>query len=284
MIAEGDVDRILSRCLQLLLLLVLCPLGAAAQTITGNATWRERIALPPNAVFEAVLQDVSRIDAGAPILGRVRIAGPGQSPIDFTISYDPAQIRPEARYGVTARIRAGDRLVLVSDRLVPVLTRGAGSSVELAMRATGRERAPSAPTPAPAPTPPRGDVAREAPAADGPLALQETYWRLTQLRDARVETSPRLREPHLVFGRDGAIAGSGGCNRLVGSYMQILEQIEIGGVGTTRIACAEGMEQEARFTAALGAAARWRIADGNLDLFDVAGDRILRFEAAPPPR
>lgn len=33
-----------------------------AQTITGTATYRERIALPANAVFEATLEDVSRAD------------------------------------------------------------------------------------------------------------------------------------------------------------------------------------------------------------------------------
>ena len=36
-----------------------------AGTLEGTAAYRERIALPPDAVFEAVLQDISRADAPA---------------------------------------------------------------------------------------------------------------------------------------------------------------------------------------------------------------------------
>jgi putative lipoprotein len=35
---------------------------AMAQSIQGTATYRERMALPPSAVFEATLEDVSRAD------------------------------------------------------------------------------------------------------------------------------------------------------------------------------------------------------------------------------
>ena len=38
---------------------------AFAQVIEGTATYRERMALPPGAVFEATLEDVSRADAPA---------------------------------------------------------------------------------------------------------------------------------------------------------------------------------------------------------------------------
>jgi uncharacterized lipoprotein YbaY len=33
-----------------------------AQSIQGTATYRERMAMPPAAVFEAALEDVSRAD------------------------------------------------------------------------------------------------------------------------------------------------------------------------------------------------------------------------------
>ena len=36
---------------------------AASQVITGTALYRERLALPPGAVFEATLEDISRADA-----------------------------------------------------------------------------------------------------------------------------------------------------------------------------------------------------------------------------
>jgi putative lipoprotein len=51
-----------------------------AGTVEGAATYRERIALPPDAVFEAVLEDVSRADAPAKVLGRATINPAGQPP------------------------------------------------------------------------------------------------------------------------------------------------------------------------------------------------------------
>jgi uncharacterized lipoprotein YbaY len=40
---------------------------AMAQSIQGTATYRERMALPPSAAFEATVEDVSRADAPADI-------------------------------------------------------------------------------------------------------------------------------------------------------------------------------------------------------------------------
>jgi heat shock protein HslJ len=50
---------------------------AMAQSVQGTATYRERIALPPGAVFEATLEDVSRADAARSIIATTRIAKPG---------------------------------------------------------------------------------------------------------------------------------------------------------------------------------------------------------------
>jgi hypothetical protein len=46
---------------------------AWAGLLVWTAAYRERIALPPDAVFEAVLQDVSKADAPATVLGRAAI-------------------------------------------------------------------------------------------------------------------------------------------------------------------------------------------------------------------
>lgn len=51
-----------------------------AAQVKGTATYRERIALTPDAVFEAMLEDVSRADAPAVVIGSVRIGKPGQVP------------------------------------------------------------------------------------------------------------------------------------------------------------------------------------------------------------
>jgi putative lipoprotein len=72
----------------------------AEASLTGTATFRERLALPANAVFEATLEDVSRADAPAEALGSTRTESPGNPPYRFTISYDPTRIDPTHRYAV----------------------------------------------------------------------------------------------------------------------------------------------------------------------------------------
>ncbi|MEI6111855.1 MAG: YbaY family lipoprotein, partial [Cyanobium sp. ELA712] len=46
--------------------------AAQAGSISGTAAYREPIALPPDAVFEAVLIDAAIADAPARVLGSVR--------------------------------------------------------------------------------------------------------------------------------------------------------------------------------------------------------------------
>ncbi len=70
------------RIIALLFLALMSDAGVAADgTLSGTATYRERIALPPDAVFEATLEDVSKADARAVVIGRVRIEAPGNPPI-----------------------------------------------------------------------------------------------------------------------------------------------------------------------------------------------------------
>jgi uncharacterized lipoprotein YbaY/uncharacterized lipoprotein NlpE involved in copper resistance/heat shock protein HslJ len=107
---------------------------ALAGTITGTATYRERIALPPEAVLEATLEDVSRADAPAVVLGRARVEPAGQVPIPFTITYDDRAIDERMSYAVRGRIIVGDELRFTTTESHPVLTRGGGSEVTLRLQ------------------------------------------------------------------------------------------------------------------------------------------------------
>jgi copper homeostasis protein (lipoprotein) len=94
---------------------------AGAGTLRGIAEYRERMALPPDAVFEAELQDISRADAAATVLGRSRSDPAGQSPFRFEITYDDAALRPGHHYSVHASIRHKGRLLFVTERIYRVL-------------------------------------------------------------------------------------------------------------------------------------------------------------------
>jgi uncharacterized lipoprotein YbaY len=94
--------------------------------LNGTVTYLKRIALPPNAIIEVSLQDVSKADAPAEVLDSVQIPSAGrQVPIPFTLHYDPAQIDERYTYAVSARITVDGVLTWISKTHNPVLTRGA---------------------------------------------------------------------------------------------------------------------------------------------------------------
>ena len=113
------------------------PLGqgsSASGHIKGTAAYRERMALPPAAVFEATLEDVSRADAPAEVIGRTRIDHPGNPPIAFNIAYEPSRINANNAYSVRASITDGDRLIFTTTQSNPVLTRNHGNEVKLLLQ------------------------------------------------------------------------------------------------------------------------------------------------------
>ena len=111
--------------------------GQNAATVTGTALYRQRIAMPEGAVFEAVLLDVSRMDVAATKIGSTRIENPGNVPIAFEIAYDPTRIDERMSYSVRATIHVGDRLWATTDQHYPVLTGSGGNEVELLLQLVG---------------------------------------------------------------------------------------------------------------------------------------------------
>jgi len=233
-----------------------CP--AAATVIEGSATFHERLALPPGAEFEAVLQDVSRADAPAMELGRTKIPNAPMPPIRFTIPYDAAKIVPSHSYAVRAVIRVDGRLWFTSDTHHPVLTRGAGDTVDILLKRVAE--------------PPKPDA-----------ALLNTYWRILSLAGEPVTTAEGRREPHVILrsadGRDGWSA-TAGCNKLSGELTVAGPTIAFGPGAATRMACPPPLDRlEAALVQALAASTQWRIEGDRLELLDEAGVQTLLCEA-----
>jgi uncharacterized lipoprotein YbaY/uncharacterized lipoprotein NlpE involved in copper resistance len=111
--------------------------GLVSGQVKGTATYRERMAMPANAVFEATLEDVSKADAKAEVIGQARIERPSNPPIQFEITYDPSRIVSSHRYVVRARILVGGKLFFTTDQHYPVLTGGKGNEVALLLRRVG---------------------------------------------------------------------------------------------------------------------------------------------------
>jgi uncharacterized lipoprotein YbaY/heat shock protein HslJ len=340
----------------------------AEASLTGTATFRERLALPANAVFEATLEDVSRADASAEVLGSTRMESPGNPPYTFTISYDPTRIDPTHRYAVRARITVDGSLMFTTDTQHAVLTQGQPDRVDILLRRAGSgagsgvaavpgvaagaaaaadtalsarrlrglysymadsglfedcetgqrlpvvqeadnaalEAAYSAARPAPGATllaivdgriedrkPMEGPVrpmliverfVSIAPGAcsDGrPTAtLENTYWKLMRLGSQPVTVADNQREPHFVLQSETKrVSGSGGCNRMMGSYTLDGDKLAFSQMAGTMMACPEGMDLEQAFHAALQKVAKWRIDGETLELFDAAGVSVAGFES-----
>lgn len=230
--------------------------------IAGTPTWHERAALPAGAELEATLEDVSRADAPAEVIGRTRIGSPGNPPIAFAIPYDEDRIDPRRRYAVRARVTLDDALLFTTDTHYPALGPDQASHVELMLRNV-------------AATPP----AAPAVAPQAAAALENTYWKLMRIGTQPAVVYDFKREPHFVLHPpDGRVAGSGGCNRLVGSYSIDDNRISFGQVAGTMMACPQGMEQEQAFHQALISAVRWEITGETLQLFDADGASVAVIE------
>jgi uncharacterized lipoprotein YbaY len=108
----------------------------AAGSITGTVSYLERIALPPNAVMQVRLEDVSLADAPAKTIAEQSIPfGDRQVPVPFELKFDPTKIDDRHTYVVTARILVDDQLRFLSDKAYPVLTRDNPSRVEMILKA-----------------------------------------------------------------------------------------------------------------------------------------------------
>lgn len=131
----------------LCLVFLLAGCATHSAVVMGSASYRERMALLPGAVLEATLEDVTKADAPAVIVGQTRLENPGNPPFDFAIPYDPKQILTNHRYEVRAKILSGSELLFVTDTSYPVLTLGRkGPAKLLLVRASGGAEAGSAGT------------------------------------------------------------------------------------------------------------------------------------------
>lgn len=126
-----------------LLAAVVLQAPALAGSLSGSASTRERIALPPDAVFEAVLIDAALADAPARELGRVRLKPAGQPPFRFTIPYRNSDVTPGGRYSVRATVRQGDRLLFTTDTFTPVLSGGPAQPLNLVLVPVTSARQPA---------------------------------------------------------------------------------------------------------------------------------------------
>lgn len=108
----------------------------------------------------------------------------------------------------------------------------------------------------------------------------DTRWRLVLLDGQGLEASSSgSRAPHLVFNTTShRLSGSGGCNRLMSSFVIDGERLVIRHPARTQMSCLRGMEQEERIIEALSQVQRWKLDGPTLSLLDWQRRELLRLE------
>lgn len=234
----------------------------APAAVSGTVTYKQRVALPPEAVIQVQLQDTSRADTAARTIGQTTIPTAGaQVPIPYRIEYDPSTIDPSHSYAVRATVTVGDRLLFNSTKVHPVLTRGAGNEavVEVFMILPGASA---------------GGVAKRA------FPLENTPWTLVSLVDVNdMASTAGLAAGFVLQSAGHRLSGFGGCSRLVGSYELSADTIKLAPSGTTMLGCPrELMDRQQAFVSALAMTTGYRVSGNALELRN--GERVLaRFTA-----
>ena len=124
--------------------------------------------------------------------------------------------------------------------------------------------------------PPRVEVVSTEGSASS--ALGNNRWRPIQIGEVAVTVAEGEREPWIhLEPRSRKVSGSGGCNRITGSYDAGEDSLRFGPLASTRMACAS-METETAFLQALEKARRYRVSGRTLELLDEGGVILVRLE------
>jgi len=234
-------------------LLIAAHVWAGTVTLNGSVTYRERIALPPDAMLHVTLV---RREALTPVAGAsASIPAKGAVPIAFSLNIHSGIDPFDGSYAVLAEISAGGQVLFRNPVAVPVPDAAAGP-VSILLN--------HAPRPAPAP----------APLPDLPLPdFLEVEWTVTSV-GGRPVTGPRPLT--LSIAADHRAGGSGGCNSFFTEAAIAGNTIAFGPPAATRMACEPAiMEQEFAYFAALGAIAAYEHDGQGLRLLDAAGIPLI---------
>lgn len=210
------------------------PQGAqAGNSISGRVTYDTRAALPDSAIINIALQD--QTDAGAkPIAAQIMKADGQQSPFPFELDYQASQLKAGHAYVLTSTItiQGAPAYVLPAPQPVDAFSTTPISGVELALK----------------------PVQNMAPSTEAD-PLKGTSWQLSEVDAGGVATVPvEGTTITLVFGSDGTVSGSSGCNTYNGEYrLSAGEQIVFLNLASTMKACDEAvMKQEMEYLRLLG--------------------------------
>lgn len=246
--------------------------GALAQTVrvTGEVTYRERIALPANAQLAVTLVDVTD-EAARPLVEAVApIARRGQIPLQFILDVQDGVIRPGRSYALMAEITSGGRLWFRNSLPQPLDPLSAQSQLLLVSFAgqiigAADKSAPATGT----------NKSAQLQVSSG---LTDTLW-----VGSRIDGKPALASARttLSIAADRRAGGTAACNSYFAEALFDGPELRFSSIVATRRACAPALiEEEGRFFSSLAAVRGYRLEGRDLSLLNGQGTQVLRFRLA----
>ena len=243
--------------------------AAIAQSIEGTATYREHMALPPGAIFEAALEDASRADAPEKTIARTRFLAPRNPPIIFTLTYDLASVLPQRRFVVRARILLAGTPLFVTDGVTPIMPDGSVTRVTIDLRRVSVDQI----------APPAPPVVILSPSLAG------TTWRLVRFLGSDGTTlTPDDRSRYIIeFSATGRLTTRIDCNGGNGTWTSGgPNQLQFGPLALTRAQCPpESLHDQ--IVKQWSDVRSYVVRDGHLFLELMADGGVYQFEPAVTP-
>jgi putative lipoprotein len=235
---------------------------AATATLTGEVTYRERIALPAGSSLRVKLIDLTAPGTPTRVEAQAPIADPGRVPLTFTLNFDDRVIRPDHQHALVAEISADLRLWFRNAEPYTLDPLAPAEPVMIVANFVGRLLGPEEP-------------ADEPKVAATPSVLDIT-WRAEEIGG---EPVLRNADSTLSIASDMRAGGRGGCNSYFAQAELGADSIRFSAVTATRMACLDegATTQETAFFAALEAARFWRVEGDHLVLLDARGSELIRF-------
>ena len=226
-------------------------------TVKGTINTQSQVELPAGSIVNVQLQDTSRADAPAIILGEQVIQNPERFPISFEIEYDPDIIDERNVYSMRARIEVDGKLVFINTTSHYVITRGFPTELVVIV----------------------DDVATGSPPISV-AGLEDITWVLVSYGEPKYERSvlPDTEITIEFVSADGSVRGSAGCNSYGGGYDIDQKKLTFPGpLMGTAMACPEDvMNQETEYLKALQVAENYEIEGNQLRIN--SGDKVLNFK------
>lgn len=236
------------------------PSRAPALTVTGSASFEAATALPPNAMLEVSVVDVSRADGHAFPLARSMAPASGPQPLRFSLPVDGRQVQERGSYSVRAEVLVEGKTLFVTDRAYLVLGHSGTTTADVVLRPVDTR------------------------AAAVGQKIENVRWVLVSLDGQPLPPTPGDM-PHFTLSTSGLrVTVFGGCNELVGTYRlngQALEMLR--GPRRQLQVCAQDMERERAFLFALATTEQWTMEGQRLRLLDRLGAQVALLEARPAP-